>query len=160
MLADFFPIAIEVRAREADVFPWAADLLVDGIAGGGKVERDVEFAIRAADGAEGELVIIPANAEAVPHGLVGIGDAFAGGIAEAGELGALHDEQAAVGVHEDAERFVEAFGEDFPILAPGIEIGDLSVMKGDDEAAIRRHVHAADLGIDSRRHRQGFDFVK
>ena len=94
-------------------------------------------------------MVISRQPEVIVQCLIGLGAAVLVGIHQAGELGALHDEQAPVRLGEEAERFLHAAGEERPGFPGGVVDHDLTAVEGGGEPAIRKRGQRPDLRVDA-----------
>jgi len=137
----------------------APQLVPDAGTVGGGIERDVERAAGVARRPKGELVVVAAHAEVVGDGLVAVGATVAVGVGQARELGALRDQDAAVARGLHAERVVQPFGEEAPLLRFGIVGHHLPPVKDADEPPVGHEVEPAGLRHEARGGLNGFDLV-
>jgi len=100
-------------------------------------------------GAQGQrrTRVVARHAEPVPDGVIPVGLAGVLGICKAGQLATLHDQKAAVGLGQNAQRLVQTFCKDFPSLGFRRVQADLPAVEGRGNPPVGKRRQGAHLCV-------------
>ena len=104
-------------------------------------------------------MVVAGHAPVVADRFVEVGDAVFIFVVQAGDLGALDDEDGAFVFDHGSEWFVEAGCELGPDFGGVVVDHDLTAVEGGDEMAVGSDIHAADLRVDAGRRDDVFEGV-